>query len=280
MNGGSPISFYVSTVASTYTLEVFRMGWYGGAGARRVLDPVDIAGRKQTNPTPDPLTGLIECRWTEPYTITVPLDWLSGVYVATLTAQPGRQKNWIMFVVRDESRVSDVLFQSSVTTMQAYNAWGGKSLYPFNSTGPQAVMVSFNRPYGPGAGVTEFLRWEYPTIRFLEREGYDVSYSTAIDTHERAGMLLRHKAFLSVGHDEYWSRAMRTNVESARDAGVHLAFLSSNTSYWQIRLASDSSGQPDRTIIAYKENALSADPFAADGDPSNDNLVTRVGSPP
>ena len=110
-----------------------------------------------------------------------------------------------MFVVRDDARVSDLLFQSSVSTMQAYNGWGGKSLYPFNSSGPQAARVSFDRPYGAGAGFTEFQRWEYPTIRFLEREGYDVTYCTDVDTHAQPDMLVKHRAFLSVGHDEYWS---------------------------------------------------------------------------
>lgn len=276
VNVGEPISLYVSTTAATFDIDVFRMGWYGGAGGRRVFDADDIAGRVQPVPSPDPVTGLIECQWTNPYTITIPADWVSGVYVVKLTAQPGGQQNWIMFVVRDDGRASDLLFQSSVTTMNAYNGFGGKSLYPFNSTGPQAVKVSFDRPYGAGAGFTEFLRWEYPTIRFLEREGYDVTYGTNIDTHTQPDMLLRHHAFLSVGHDEYWSYEMRRNIERARDRGVNLGFLSSNTSYWQIRLEPDSKGQPNRTIVAYKESALSSDPIAKDGDPTNDYLITTL----
>ncbi|HEY3055960.1 MAG TPA: N,N-dimethylformamidase beta subunit family domain-containing protein [Thermoanaerobaculia bacterium] len=276
VNIGGSISFYVSTTAQSFDLDVFRMGWYGGLGARRVFDADDIAGHTQPIPSPDPVTGLIECQWTDPYTMTIPTDWVGGVYVAKLTAQPGGQQNWIIFVVRDDARASDLLFQSSVTTMNAYNGWGGKSLYPFNSTGPQAVKVSFNRPYGAGAGVTEFQRWEYPTIRFLEREGYDVTYCTNIDTHAQPDMLLRHRAFLSAGHDEYWSYEMRRNVERARDRGVNIGFLSSNTSYWQIRLESDSKGQPSRTIVSYKESALSSDPIAKDGDPTNDYLVTTL----
>ena len=181
-----------------------------------------------------------------------------------------------MFVVRDDAHASDLLFQSSVATMNAYNGWGGKSLYGFNSTGPQAKMVSFDRPYGAGAGFTEFQRWEYPTIRFLEREGYDVTYCTNIDTHANGDLLLRHRAFLSVGHDEYWSYDMRQNVIRARDLGVNLAFFSSNTSYWQIRLEADANGQPNRRIVAHKESALSTDPIATDGNPSNDYLVTTT----
>jgi hypothetical protein len=276
VNVGRSIDLFVSTTSASYTMDVFRIGWYGGSGARAVGETIHRPGRVQPVPAAEATTGLIEAQWVDPYTLTIPHDWVSGVYVVKLTAEPGGQQNWIMFVVRDENRFSDLLFQSSVTTLEAYNPWGGKSLYPQFSVGPQAAKVSFDRPYGAGAGFTEFQRWEFPTIRFLEREGYDVSYCTSIDTHENGDMLLRHRAFLSVGHDEYWSMQMRQNVERARDHGVSLGFFSSNTSYWQIRLEPDSKGNPDRTIVAYKENALSADPLAHDGDPSNDRLVTTT----
>ena len=277
VNIGSSVSFFVSTTFASFTLEIYRFGYYGGKGGRLVANAVTLAGHAQPVPSPDPTTGLIECHWTDPYTITVPDDWVSGVFVAKLTAQPGGQQNWIMFVVRDDSRASDLLFQSSVTTMQAYNSWGGRSLYGFNSDGGvPAFKVSFDRPYGAGAGVTEFQRWEFPTIRFLEKEGYDLTYCTNIDTHENGDLLLRHRGFLSVGHDEYWSWDMRRNISNARDRGVSLGFLSSNTSYWQMRLESDSSGQPDRTIVAYKEKALVRDPIVADGDPTNDYLATTA----
>jgi N,N-dimethylformamidase beta subunit-like protein len=279
---GGTIRFFVSTSAPQFTMDFFRMGWYGGAGSRQVFGPSQASGQVQPVPRIDPVTGLIECHWTESYRLTIPADWVSGVYVVKLTAQPDGQQNWIMFVVRDDAHTSDLLFQSSVTTMQAYNPWGGKSLYGFNSAdGVQASQVSFDRPYGAGAGVTEFLRWEYPLVRFLEREGYDVSYSTNIDTHERPESLRRHRGFLSAGHDEYWSWQMRDNVESARDAGVSLGFFSSNTSYWQIRLGRDSDLNSDRTIIAYKEKALVSDPVANDGDPLDDYLTTTsFRSPP
>lgn len=276
VNVGQPIDFYVSTSGSSFEMDFYRLGYYGGAGGREVFKVESVPGVQQPVPSPDPTTGLIECNWSKSYTLSIPSDWVSGVYLVKLTAQPNLQQNWIMFVVRDDARRSDLLFQSSVTTMNAYNSWGGKSLYAFNSTGPQAKMVSFDRPYGAGAGFTEFERWEFPTVRFLEKEGYDVTYCTNIDTHANGDLLLNHRAFLSVGHDEYWSYQMRQNVIRARDAGVSLGFFSSNTSYWQIRLGPDSKGNPNRTIIAYKESALSSDPLAADGDPTNDYLVTTA----
>ena len=266
---GERIRFYVSTLDPNLTLEIFRMGWYGGEGGRRMTDPIALPGEAQPVPTPDPDTRLIRCNWRESHAIAIPVEWVSGVYLAKLTAQPSGEQNYIMFVVRD-TRAADLLFQSAVTTHQAYNNWGGKSLYQHNSTGLWARKVSFDRPYSTDNGPGAFLfRWEYNMVRFLEREGYDVTYSTNIDTHSRPETLHRVKAFLSVGHDEYWTWEMRENVERARDSGVDLGFFSANTCYWQIRLEDD-----DRTIVAYKESALSRDPLAHDGNPANDHLIT------
>ncbi len=193
-----------------------------------------------------------------------------------------------MFVVRDDARPSDLVFQSSVTTFAAYNNWGGKSLYAFNSAGGPAHKVSFDRPYAMAPygirldGAGDFLRrWEYNALRWLEREGYDVTYITDVDTHERGDALLRHRVFLSIGHDEYWSWAMRDHVEAARDRGINLVFLGANASFWQIRFEPGPDGAPNRTIVGYKDAATHEDPLAIDSDPANDHLVTgRWRDPP
>jgi hypothetical protein len=141
--------------------------------------------------------------------------------------------------------------------------------------------VSFDRPYAADPygvrldGAGEFLRrWEYNALRFLEREGYEVAYSTDVDTHERGGLLTRHRIMLSAGHDEYWSTSMRDDVERARDAGVHLAFLGAGAGHWQIRFQPNSFGISARRIVAYKDAAGDLDPLAIDGDPRNDRLIT------
>lgn len=273
---GESISFFVNTIAPTYDLDIFRMGWYGGKGARRVAATVTRTGVQQVIPTPDPVTGLTECNWTDPYTITIPHDWLSGAYLVKLTTRGIAQKNkYILFIVRDDVRPANHNFQLAVSTAQAYNAWGGKSLY---SGSPQARKVSFNRPYTDGSGTGIFLwRWEYAAVRFLEREGYDVKYTTNIDTHRRGNVLLGAKSFLSIGHDEYWSWEMRANVEAARDAGVNLGFFSANTCYWQVRFEPSAiTGALDRTMVGYKEQALLSDPFSTDSDPSNNNRITTL----
>ena len=112
-------------------------------------------------------------------------------------------------------------------------------------------------------------------VRWLEREGYDVTYATNVDVHANPALLASHQAFLSVGHDEYWSWEMRRHVERARDWGTHVGFFSANTCYWQIRLESSLlSGESNRTIVAYKERAPWHDPLQIDQDPTNDYLVT------
>ena len=292
VNRGGQISFFINTPESSYAIAIYRMGWYGGAGGRLVATVPAQTGTSQPLPTPDPVTGMIECRWTKPYTLTVPnnvsdpTDWASGIYLAKLTAGTSGKQKYIMFVVRDDARRSDYLFLSSVNTYEAYNTWGGKSLYDYNSVNGAARKVSFNRPYSYIDSTAEFLPgccgWEYNMLRWLEREGYDVTYVTDVDLHSNSNLLPSHKAFLVVGHPEYWTWEMRGNVETARGLGVNLGFFSANTSYWQIRYEpSPVTGAPARTIVGYKASALTADPYATDSDPSNDYLITvRWRDPP
>lgn len=281
VNGGGTIDLFVSTRDPRYSIDVFRMGWYGGAGARRVAGPIERDGILQPMPDADPSTGLRECRWRDPVHLETrdrSGPWPSGVYLARLTARPSGRQSFIVFVVRDDGRDAAIVFQSSVTTFAAYNNWGGGSLYAFNSNDAPARKVSFDRPYAMSPygvrldGAGDFLRrWEYNAVRFLEREGYDVKYVTDVDTHERP---VAARVFLSVGHDEYWSVPMREHVQAARDRGVHLAFLGAGACFWRIRIEPNGSGTPDRTIVSYKEAAGDDDPVALDGNPDNDRLVT------
>src|SRR5262249_46361702 len=138
--------------------------------------------------------------------------------------------NHIFFVVRDDKGHSALLFQTSDTTWQAYNPYGGSSLYTGAPVG-RAFKVSYNRPFttrtDDGDDASKWvLNADYPMVRWLEANGYDVSYCAGADTDRFGNNLLQHKVFLSVGHDEYWSAQQRANVEAARDAGIHLAFFS------------------------------------------------------
>ena len=310
VNRGDPISLYVSTAAPSFRIEVFRMGWYQGLGARRVAGPITVAGGLQPVPAPDPATGLVDANWTASYVLQTRdaasgAPWSTGVYLARLTESAAGKQSYIIFVVRDDAQKPDILFQLPVTTYQAYNFWGGKSLYgwgsgsalPWGSTsGTAATKVSFNRPYAGstnpaaayGIGAGEFLTnvqpvaqgypissagWDYNMVRWLEKEQYNVGYITSIDTGRSASRVANTKIFMSQGHDEYWTSQMRSNVEAARDAGVNLAFFSGNTAYWQIRLEpSPATGAADRVIVEYRTAA--ADPYSSDGDPTNDQYTT------
>ena len=126
-----------------------------------------------------------------------------------------------------------------------------------------AVKVSFNRPYDDGEGTGKFISLEWNLMAFLEQQGYDVTYSTDVDTHTSPAQLLQHKVFLAVGHDEYWSWEMRQNVTAALNAGVNLGFFGANDAYWQIRYeASPATGQANRVIVCYKTLADAEDPMA------------------
>jgi hypothetical protein len=296
VNIGGQISLFVNTHAPSYTMDIYRMGWYSGDGARELAGPIALSGTVQPAPIPDPTTGLTECHWINPYVLNIPTTWVSGVYLAKLTAATSGKQSYIIFDVRDDARPSTIVFQSSVSTYQAYNNWGGKSLYAYNSTGPNATKVSFNRPYAigynqasaPGVGAGHFLTnaapsiysspdgWEYNMVRWLERNGYDVTYLTDADVHENGLLLFNHRAFLSVGHDEYWSWNQRQNVENARDHGTNLAFFGANICYWQVRFEAGFDGQPDRTMVSYKESAITSDPYAVDSDPRNDQYITTL----
>ncbi|MGB8855055.1 MAG: N,N-dimethylformamidase beta subunit family domain-containing protein [Burkholderiales bacterium] len=272
---GETISFHINTSDPTYALAVYRMGWYGGAGGRLVQAANNLPGQQQPAcPITDSATNLRECNWAVSYSLNVPnnsvdpTDWASGVYLVKLTGSSGKQ-SYIIFTLRDDNRNADFLFQSAVTTYAAYNIWGGSNVYGTGGT-PIAYKVSFNRPYAhnavslnPAIGAGDFMEWELLMVRFLERNGYDVAYSTNIDTHTSGARLLAHKAFLSVGHDEYWTKQMRDNVEAARDAGVNLGFFGANNAYWQIRLEPSSTNQPNRTIVAYRSASVTNDPMYA-----------------
>jgi len=265
VNRGGQIKLFVNTAAPSFTMDIFRMGYYGGAGARRMLPTITVTGTKQVIPTPDAL-GLVECNWVNPYVLTIPAsadptEWLSGIYLVKLTESINKKQQYIIFAVRDDARPSNLLLAQAVNTYQAYSLWGGKSLYGTiaNRTDHAngARKVSFNRPYygEQGDGVGQFFSWELAFLQFLEREGYDVTYATNVDIDRYPDLLLSHKAFLSVGHDEYWSWRMRDNVEAARDRGVSLGFFSGNTSYWQVRYENAvATGQPFRTLVGYKSS--------------------------
>jgi len=253
---GDTLVLKVLTDAVDYTVRIYRLGWYGGDGARLVHEQRLTLTRPQQQPPPatDPTTLLVDCSTWEPSaTWTVPTDAVSGVYLVNLRRNDTGGANHTYVVVR-QNEPSDLLVQTSEMTWHAYNRYGGSSLY-WSTPGPFADRVSYQRPLDIDGLDNEFLTAEYPLVRWLERNGFDVAYGANLDTHRFPSLLTNRKVFVSSGHDEYWSGPMRTNVEAARDAGVHLMFLSGNEMFWRVRLEPSigPGAQADQTITCYKE---------------------------
>jgi hypothetical protein len=306
VNKGGTIRFYVSSKSPTYTWELYRLGWYGGSGGRLMIPATRVnapSGGTLQRQIPAPVgvitvngqpqddlnnlnMGLVDARaaapgftpWPESFNIVTSTQWTSGVYLIKLKTDPIASNGnrpfirYIIFALRDDTRASDYLFQMSATTYQAYNNWGGKSLYGSSSIrSVPAYKVSFNRPYQNNSGTGDFFAWEIHALYFLEREGYDVTYATNIDIHNSSQLPLNHKAVLTAGHDEYWTWQERINMENARASGINLAFLGGNDAYWEIRLENS-----NRTIVGYKEQAGAKDPLATNASTADDYLITTL----
>ncbi len=263
VNIGSSVNFKIATNANAYTIDIYRMGWYQGNGARLIASNIPkSATLPQTQPpcVNDPSTGLNDCyNWGVSASWNVPANAVSGVYFAKLTRADTDGASHIFFIVRDDARHADIVFQTSDTTWQAYNQYGGNSLYVGSPAG-RAYKVSYNRPITTrGTSPEDFVfNSEYPMIRWLEQNSYNVTYISGVDTDRFGANLLNHKVFMSVGHDEYWSGAQRSNVEAARNAGVSLVFLSGNEIFWKTRYEADGAGVPYRTLVCYKETHANA----------------------
>jgi hypothetical protein len=264
VNAGDSVDIKVRTTTDDvpFHVEIYRSGYYGGSNGRLVSTLPGLTVSKQDPCQYDATTGLRDCStWSTAATITTTADWPSGVYLLRLVRDDNGDDNHILLVVRHDGDNAAVLYGVPTATYQAYNNYGGKSLYDFNSTGDatvagttRAVAVSYDRPFQQS--VTGVSDW-YPNVdvrnvSWLEQQGYDMDYVASSDL-ETPGALTGHRVFVSPSHDEYWSAGMRSAVTAARDAGTSLAFLGSNAIYWKIRYsASPVTGAAKRVQTCYK----------------------------
>ena len=268
---GDLLELHVSTLpVARYRIVVYRLGWYGGRGARTLAmypSAGDLQGLARDVPDPQPGPHIEAAGW--PVTDVIPIgeEWTTGVYCARLILTTGEHAGldaMVPFVVRPAlGSVADVLVQQPVTTAQAYNDWGGKSLYPSNSSdGVEAVKVTFDRPYTAWGTANLNARWpflwDYQLLRFLEREGIDVAYTTDVDTHREPWSLVGHRLLITSGHDEYWTKEMRDAFDAALAEGANLACMGANTAYWQIRFEDS-----ERTMVEYRQRIADPEPDRA-----------------
>ena len=259
---GETLDIFVSTnPAAKFTIEIFRTGYYAGRGARLMTLLGPLEGKKQ----PDPVMGdkrLMECQWEASASLKIPGDWPSGVYLGRLTTVPDASdkpywQNYVVFIVRDTRR-ADVLVQCSDNTWQAYNKWPESTSLYTDPRGAHArgVAASFDRPYGKysqiyenpqSLGSGEWLCFEFPLAYWLEEHGYDVTYCSNSDCVD-AAQITRAKAFVSVGHDEYWDVRQYHAVQGAIDAGVNVLWLSGNAVFGVSPLTPSSDGRAGRII--------------------------------
>jgi hypothetical protein len=273
-NLGSTVQFKIKTDAAAYTIDIYRLGFYNGSGARKVASVSPSVSLPQAQPSciTDATaglagSGLADCgNWAVSASWPIPSNATSGIYFALLTRSDTGGHSHIVFVVRNDGSHSDFVYQASDVTWAAYNYYGLGNVYGPNTgqfdANSRAFKVSLNRPMISRGNPTNnsVFGSEYPMIRWLEANGYDVTYISGVDG-DRSGVLIQqHKIFLSVGHAEYWSESERQSVEAARDHGVHLAFFAGNEVFWKVRWENsiDGSGTPYRTLVCYKETLANA----------------------
>ncbi|MER5487217.1 DUF4082 domain-containing protein [Streptomyces sp. NPDC002812] len=270
VQAGETLQFKIQS-PTAYKVSVYRLGHYGGDGARLMSTAAQAA---QTYPANFPQggnpaactkkvsTGLVDCgNWPVTSTWTVPSDAVSGLYIANFDQADGNGVMPYPFVVRNDASHSDIVVQTSDQTWQAYNNYGGQDLYDGGGPAPdgRAYEVSYNRPMDIG-GENGIYGSEYQMVAWLERNGYDVSYMSGIDMSTRgATQLQNHKVFMSSGHDEYWTQDQFTNALNARRAGQHQTYFAGNEIFWKTRLAPsiDGANTANRTLVCYKETKLS-----------------------
>lgn len=221
---GDELTLHVSTTAPVFAAEITRHALQ----PERVWTKSELPG--QSHPVP-PDASSMGCRWPQSVVLKIPAEWRSGYYRVALRA--GEASASCFFVLRavEPGRTSRVLIQLSTNTYNAYNNFGGFSLYAYNGLGGnQGHRVSFARP-----PASQFDTWERPFVDWAERSGIVLEYAANSDLEFHPGLLARYRLVLSLGHDEYWSAPMRDHLEKFIGDGGNVAFFSGNTCCWQVR---------------------------------------------
>lgn len=253
---GTDVRLMVSTISADYRVQAYRLGGYRGGTGRLIWTSRLQAGHQESPPTLVPATRTAEARW--PVSLRVDTsDWPAGFYLLKLDASDGYQ--WLIpYVVRSATTAGKVVLTAPFIDWEAYNAWGGYSLYVGPPGQERSWAVSFDRPNsGPEAGL--YLFDSLGMVVLAERMHLPLAYESDVAVATDPRLLDGARAFVSVGHDEYWTVPERRHVTTARDAGSNLFFTSSNDIYWRVRLGSTWEGR-DQLVICYKIDAPTRDP--------------------
>ncbi|PZH13103.1 hypothetical protein C1I97_11995, partial [Streptomyces sp. NTH33] len=242
----------MSTTASSFRVSAYRVGWYGGRGARLIWRSAPVRGRAHPASRTPSATRTVRADW--PRTLTLGTEgWPEGAYLLRLDADHGHQR-YVPLIVRSTHGAGRTVLLHAPATWQAYNRWGGASLYNGASGAyyTRSLAVSFDRPYDAN-GAEKFLVYEWAAVVLAERLGIPLAYTTGTDLHHGPGTLHGATALICLGHDEYWTPQQRRHVTAARDAGTNVAFLGANTCYRRVRLEDGEPGA-ERTVVCYKSS--------------------------
>jgi hypothetical protein len=263
---GQHVRLYVSTSAHRFVVRAFRMGWYGGRLGQQTWVSSSVSGKPQPGPVVEfPATNTYTAHWQPSITVSTQ-GWRPGVYLLRLDASNGHE-SYVPLTVRTQSSVGRVVLISPITTWQAYNVWGCCDLYQGGdgSFATRSRAVTFDRPYVNEDGAGQFAVDELGVVAEAQRLHLKLAYVTDVDLQVHPGILDGARAVVSMGHDEYWSQAMRAAVTAARDAGTNLAFLGANAIFRRIRFGSTWGGK-NRLEINYK--IASEDPLYGKDNPA------------
>ena len=250
---GVSLELKVSTSDRAFRVSAYRIGAYDGGTGHLVHRSQLVAGERQAGPVFQPFeTRTVVAPWDVSITLATK-GWEPGFYVLRLATTSGWEYQ-VPYIVSSPTAAGSVALVVPVTTWQAYNVWGGYSLYQGPSGDRRSWAVSFDRPYHGVGGMNDFRSAVIPIVVRAEASGVPLSYFANVDLHERQDLLTGALGYVSTGHDEYWTPSMRRTVETARDTGTNLAFLGANTAYWRIRLDDRPTG-PLRLETGYRYDA-------------------------
>ncbi|HTT86603.1 MAG TPA: N,N-dimethylformamidase beta subunit family domain-containing protein, partial [Acidimicrobiales bacterium] len=269
---GASVTLYVSTDAPSFEVSAYRMGYYGGRGARQVWTSAPVTGHLQPACPVTPGINMVACdNWSPTLTVKITAAFVQGDYLLKLVGSGG-QASYVPLTVWDPSSTATYVIKNDVYTWQLWNSYGGYDMY--TGVGPcpsdvyplcsRARVVSYDRPYGYGEGAGDFLGSEYPLVRFAEQHGLDVTYATDVNLDETPGYLLSHKALLSLGHDEAWALDERQAAQDAEQHGVNIVFFAASPVLRHVRPQASPMGA-ERELVDYRDSTT--DPLNGHGDP-------------
>ncbi|QDT08192.1 N,N-dimethylformamidase beta subunit family domain-containing protein [Stieleria marina] len=250
---GEEVAFHLSASGTSIDLAIDRVG----KDRVRVFEKAGVACGSHSIPDRASSHG---CDWPSAFSMTIPDDWVTGYYEATMQMKVGDKttNGSLFFVVRSGNPGANtkILLQLATNTYNAYTNWGGHSLYSYHDRdGVQGHRVSFDRPLA-----SQYGKWELPFVKWAEQSDYEIDFAVNDDLEFHPEILKHYKLVLSVGHDEYWSAPMRDHLEQYIRDGGNVAFFSGNTCCWQVRSEDDG-----RALTCYKQS-YNVDPIYRQGD--------------